>query len=283
MSLEYGNLVILSDQKGRNHTLVLEQGKQFFTTHGSINHDEIKELGEGSVISSTNGMQYTIFSPSLQDYVVNMPRGAAVIYPKDASQIIELADIKNGSKVLEAGVGSGSLSLHILKTIGDEGILNSCEINEDFINVAKKNVLKFLKQVPSNWTVFLSDIKEYRSEIIYDSIILDLLNPWDMVENIYAMLKPGGHFVCYVATTTQMSKLVETLKLNGQWTDPTASETMYREWHLQGLSVRPKHKMNGHTGFLVHCRRMADGYKFPVKRQKPAKGAYGVDYESPSK
>ena len=121
MSLEFGSLVILSDQKGRNHTLLLEEGKQFFTTHGSINHDEIKKLGEGSVTSSTNGMQYTIFSPSLQDYVVNMPRGAAVIYPKDAAQIIELADIKNGSKVLEAGVGSGSLSLHILKTIGEIG------------------------------------------------------------------------------------------------------------------------------------------------------------------
>ena len=283
MSLEFGSLVILSDQKGRNHTLVLEQGKQFFTTHGSINHDEIKNLGEGSVISSTNGMQYTIFSPSLQDYVVNMPRGAAVIYPKDASQIIELADIKNGSKVLEAGVGSGSLSLHILKTIGEKGILNSCEINEDFINVAKKNVLKFMKQIPTNWTVSLCDVKDFRSEIIYDSIILDLLNPWDMVENVHSMLKPGGHFVCYVATTTQMSKLVETLKLSGQWTDPIASETMYREWHLQGLAVRPKHKMNGHTGFLVHTRRMADGFKFPIKRQKPAKGAYGVDYESPSK
>jgi tRNA (adenine57-N1/adenine58-N1)-methyltransferase len=228
-------------------------------------------------------MQYTIFSPSLQDYVVNMPRGAAVIYPKDAAQIIELADIKNGSKILEAGVGSGSLSLHILKTIGEDGILNSCEINEDFINVAKKNVLKFLKKHPSNWNVYLNDVKDFKSEIVYDSIILDLLNPWDMIDNVYSMLKPGGHFVCYVATTTQMSKLVETLKLEGHWSDPIASETMYREWHLQGLSVRPKHKMNGHTGFLVHTRRMADGFKFPIKRQKPAKGAYGVDYESPSK
>ena len=167
MSLEFGSLVILSDQKGRNHTLLLEEGKQFFTTHGSINHDEIKNLGEGSVVSSTNGMQYTIFSPSLQDYVVNMPRGAAVIYPKDAAQIIELADIKNGSKVLEAGVGSGSLSLHILKTIGEEGILNSCEINEDFINVAKKNVLKFLKILPSNWNVYLNDVKDFKSKIIF--------------------------------------------------------------------------------------------------------------------
>ncbi len=283
MSLEYGKLVILSDQKGRNHTFVLESGKQFFTTHGSINHDEIKDLGEGSVIASTNGMLYTIFTPSLQDYVVNMPRGAAVIYPKDASQIIELADIRNGSKVLEAGVGSGSLSLHILKTIGDKGLLTSCEINEDFINVARKNVLKFLNDLPSNWTINLIDVKDFKSNVTYDSIILDLLNPWDMVDNVHSMLKPGGHFVSYVATTTQMSKLVETLKLNGQWTDAIASETMYREWHLQGLSVRPKHKMNGHTGFLVHSRRMADGFKFPMKRQKPAKGAYGVDYESPTK
>lgn len=283
MSLEFGKLVILSDQKGRNHTFVLETGKQFFTTHGSINHDEIQKLGEGSVIASSNGMQYTIFSPSLQDYVVNMPRGAAVIYPKDASQIIDLADIRNGSKVLEAGVGSGSLSLHILKTIGEQGSLTSCEINEDFINVAKKNVMKFLNFIPNNWTIKFIDVKEFKTDSLFDSIILDLLNPWDMIENVYSMLKPGGHFVSYVATTTQMSKLVETLKSSGQWTDPVASELMYREWHLQGLSVRPKHRMNGHTGFLVHSRRMADGFKFPVKRQKPAKGAYGFDYEAPSK
>ena len=280
MSLEFGQLVTLTDQKGRTHLIQLEESKQFFTSHGSLEHNQIREIGQGGVISSSNGMQYTIFSTSLQDFVVSMPRGAAVIYPKDASQIIELADLKDGSKVIEAGVGSGSLTLHILKTIGQSGKLVSCEINEEFINVAKKNVAKYLKNLPTNWRTESTDFQNYSATDKFDAVILDLLNPWDMLKNVQQILKPGGHFVSYVATTTQMSKLVETMKITNNWTDPIASETLYREWHLQGLAVRPKHKMNGHTGFLVHARRMADGYKFPVKRQKPAKGAYGSDFEA---
>ena len=207
-----------------------------------------------------------------------MPRGAAVIYPKDAAQIVEIGDMKPGSKVLEAGVGSGSLSLHILRTIGNEGLLTSCEIREEFLKVAQKNVERYMGYMPQNWQLLLTDIAEFKCDDKYDCIVLDLLNPWDMIENVYRHLRPGGHFVCYLATTTQMSKLVESLKITNNWTEAIASETLYREWHLQGLSVRPKHRMNGHTGFLVHTRRMADGVSVPARRQKPAKGAYGADY-----
>jgi tRNA (adenine57-N1/adenine58-N1)-methyltransferase len=279
MSLEYGRLITLTDQKARSHTIQLEISKQFFTNHGSISHDEILSAGEGGVVASSNGMLYTVFSPALQDFVVGMPRGAAVIYPKDAAQIIELGDLSQGSKVLEAGVGSGSLTLHILRTIGPSGHLTSCEIRDEFLKVAKKNVEKFTNQVHSNWNLELVDFNDFRSDIKFDCIILDMLNPWDMIENVYRHLRPGGHFVSYLATTTQMSRLVETLKVTNSWTDALASETLYREWHLQGLSVRPKHRMNGHTGFLVHTRRMADGVQVPARRQKPAKGAYGADYQ----
>lgn len=278
MTLSFGSLVTITDQKGRSHTVCLESGKQFFTTHGSINHDDILSAGEGGVVASSSGMLYTIFSPSLQDFVVGMPRGAAVIYPKDAAQIVEIGDMKPGSKVLEAGVGSGSLTLHILRTIGETGKLTSCEIREVFLKVANRNIERFLGHIPKNWTGLLTDFAEFKSEEKFDCIVLDLLNPWDMIENVYQHLRPGGHFVAYLATTTQMSRLVEALKETEKWTDATASETLYREWHLQGLSVRPKHRMSGHTGFLVHSRRMADGVIVPKRRQKPAKGAYGVDY-----
>jgi tRNA (adenine57-N1/adenine58-N1)-methyltransferase len=278
MTLSFGSLVTITDQKARSHTVSLEAGKQFFTNHGSINHDEIASAGEGGVVASSSGMLYTIFTPALQDFVVGMPRGAAVIYPKDAAQIVEIGDMKAGSKVLEAGVGSGSLTLHILRTIGDSGKLVSCEIREEFLKVANKNVERYLGIVPTNWQLTLTDFTEYRSEEKFDCIVLDLVNPWDMIKNVYQHLRPGGHFVSYLATTTQMSRLVEALKETNNWTDAIASETLYREWHLQGLAVRPKHRMNGHTGFLVHSRRMADGVSVPARRQKPAKGAYGVDY-----
>jgi len=278
MKLSLGSLVTITDQKGRSHTVLLEEGKQFFTNHGSINHDEIIKSGEGGVVSSSSGMLYTIFSPALQDFVVGMPRGAAVIYPKDAAQIVELGDMKPGSKVLEAGVGSGSLTLHILRTIGESGSLTSCEIREEFLKVASKNVEKYLGYIPQNWNLKLTDIAEFSSDEKFDCIVLDLLNPWDMIDVVYKHLRAGGHFVAYLATTTQMSRLVETLKETNNWTDAIASETLYREWHLQGLSVRPKHRMSGHTGFLVHSRRMADGVSVPPRRQKPAKGAYGADY-----
>jgi len=280
MNISEGSMVTITDQKGRSHSVVIEKAKQFFTNHGSISHDEIVSAGEGGVVASTNGMLYTIFTPSLQDFVVGMPRGAAVIYPKDAAQIIEIGDLRAGSKVLEAGVGSGSLTLHILRTIGNTGLLTSCEIREEFLKVAKKNVTKYLGNLPENWETQLIDIADFRSETVYDCIVLDLLNPWDMIENVYKHLRPGGHFVCYLATTTQMSRLVETIKETNNWTAPVRSETLYREWHMQGLSVRPQHRMNGHTGFLVHTRRMADGVKVPARRQKPAKGAYGADYEA---
>lgn len=278
MTLKLGSLVTITDQKGRSHTVTLEENKQFFTNHGSIEHNEILTSGEGGVVASSSGMLYTIFLPALQDFVVGMPRGAAVIYPKDAAQIVEIGDMKPGSKVLEAGVGSGSLSLHILRTIGNEGLLTSCEIREEFLKVAQKNVERYMGYMPQNWQLLLTDIAEFKSDDKYDCIVLDLLNPWDMIENVYRHLRPGGHFVCYLATTTQMSKLVESLKITNNWTEAIASETLYREWHLQGLSVRPKHRMNGHTGFLVHTRRMADGVSVPARRQKPAKGAYGADY-----
>lgn len=272
------SLVRLVDQKGKAHHIKITPGQKFFTNHGSIDHDELIDQPIGSVFESTQGMKYVALEPSLEEYVMKMPRGAALIYPQDARQIIGLADLAPNDRVLEAGVGSGSLALHILRNLSLDGQLTSYEVRDDFAAIAKKNVERFLN--PTNWNVVIDDLINLDTTQKFDAVILDLLNPWDFVEIIEKVLMPGRFFVSYVATTTQMSRLVETLKARECWFEPKASEDLHREWHLQGLAVRPNHKMVGHTGFLVQARLMANGSKAPIRKMKPAKGAYGPDWQA---
>ncbi len=274
-----GDLVKLVDQKGKIHQITLSKGQNFFTTHGGISHDELIGKSVGSVFESANGMKYVAFHPSLEDYSLKMPRGAAVIYPRDARQIIGLADISTGDRVLEAGVGSGALTLHILRALAGTGELISYEVREEFAIIAKKNVEKFNKNI-TNWDLRIADVATISPNEKFDAVLLDLLNPWDYVSIIENILRPGGFFVCYVATTTQMSRVVELMKVSGRWFEPAASEDLHRDWHLQGLAVRPSHKMIGHTGFLVQARLMASGEFAPVRKMKPAKGAYGPDWQA---
>ena len=273
-----GDLIRLIDQKGKIHLITLIAGQKFFTNHGSIDHNEIIDQSVGSVLESTSGMKYTIFHPSLEEYVMKMPRGAAVIYPRDARNMVGLADISQGDRVLEAGVGSGSLTLHILRSLASSGELVSYEIRDEFAQIAKKNVEKFTEV--KNWTLINDDLANLDTNKKFDAVLLDLLNPWDYLPIIEKVLNPGRILVCYVATTTQMSRVVETMKARECWFNPTASEDLHREWHLQGLAVRPNHRMIGHTGFLVHSRLMAPGIKAPIKKMKPAKGAYGPDWQA---
>lgn len=277
-NFQAGDLLRLVDQKGKQHHITLIVGQNFFTNHGSISHDEVIGKSVGSLFESTGGMKYVAFHPALEEYVLKMPRGAAVIYPQDARQITGLADIAAGDRVLEAGVGSGALSLHILRMLAGTGELVSYEIREDFAEIAKKNVERY--QLFENWTVVIDDLANLSEEEKFDAVILDMLNPWDYLELVERVLRPGRFLVSYVATTTQMSRLVELMKVTGNWFEPKASEELHREWHLQGLAVRPNHKMVGHTGFLVQARKMAPGVKAPVRKMKPAKGAYGPDWQA---
>lgn len=272
-----GDLIRLIDQKGKIHQITLLAGQKFFTNHGSIDHDEIIDKTVGSVFESSSGMKYSAFHPSLEEYVLKMPRGAAVIYPQDARNMIGLADIAPGDRVLEAGVGSGSLTLHVLRALANQGELVSYEIRDEFAQIARKNVEKFKSF--DNWILINDDLANLKSEKKFDAVLLDLLNPWDYLEIIEKVLQPGRSLVCYVATTTQMSRVVETMKSRECWFNPMASEDLHREWHLQGLAVRPNHRMIGHTGFLIQARLMAPGVKAPFKKMKPAKGAYGPDWQ----
>ena len=285
--LRAGEWVRLTDAKGRRHNLCLEPGKRFFSNKGHLDHDELIGREEGFTVMSSAGGQYLVFRPLLSEFVVSMPRGAAVVYPKDAAQIVALADIFPGADVVEAGVGSGALTCSLLRAVGPFGSVLSYERREEFAVVARQNVRQFFgapdDETHPAWRLTLGDLAEElpRSGERVDRVILDMLAPWECVDAAAGALRPGGIVCGYVATTTQLSRFVETLRAHGGFTEPAVWESLVRDWHVEGLAVRPGHSMIGHTAFLVTARRMAPGERPPVKKRRPAPGAYGPDYTGP--
>jgi tRNA (adenine57-N1/adenine58-N1)-methyltransferase len=267
-----GDRVQLTDPKGRMHTLVLAPGKVFHTHRGSLEHDELIGLPDGSVVSSSGGTAYLALRPLLADYVLSMPRGAQVIYPKDAAQIVAMGDVFPGARVLEAGAGSGALTCSLLRAVGAEGHVTSYELRPDFADIARRNVEAFFGGPRPNWALRVGDVAECE-DTAFDRIILDMLTPWDVLDLVTRALVPGGVFVGYVATTPQLSQLVEALRERGGFTEPRAWESLVRDWHADGLAVRPDHRMIAHTAFLVTARRLAPGVVAPPRRRKPSKGA----------
>jgi tRNA (adenine57-N1/adenine58-N1)-methyltransferase len=276
-----GDRAQLTDPKGRLHTVTLEAGKQFHTHRGAISHDELIGAPEGSIVHSSSGTAYLALKPLLADYVLSMPRGAAVIYPKDSAQIIAQGDIHPGARVLEAGAGSGALTCSLLRAVGPQGRVISYERRDDHLDHARRNVEVFFGEQPANWDVRLADVTEHPADEVVDRVILDMLAPWDVLPAVSAALRPGGVLVGYVATTTQLSRLVEALRASTGYTEPHAWECMVRNWHVVGLAVRPDHRMQGHTAFLVTARRLAPGVIAPTRQRRPAKAveldeAFGV-------
>jgi len=285
--LREGEWVRLTDQKGRRHNICLEAGKTFHTNRGGMAHDDLIGREEGFTITSSSGGEYLDFRPLLAEFVVSMPRGAAVVYPKDAAQIVAMCDIFPGAHVVEAGVGSGALTCSLLRAVGPYGRVSSYERRSEFADVARKNVHQFFGapagETHPAWRLTLGDLAEElpASGEQADRVILDMLAPWECLEAAADALRPGGIVCAYVATTTQLSRFVETVRLHGGFTEPAAWESLVRDWHVEGLAVRPSHKMIGHTAFLVSARRMAPGQRAPRKTRRPAPGAYGVDYTGP--
>jgi tRNA (adenine57-N1/adenine58-N1)-methyltransferase catalytic subunit len=268
-----GERVQLSDPKGRLHTVTLEAGKQFHTHRGAIEHDALIGAPEGSVVPSSAGTLYLALRPLLTDFVLSMPRGAAVIYPKDAAQIVAMGDMYPGATVLEAGAGSGSLTCSLLRAVGPTGRVISYELRDDHAEVAVRNVEAFFGDRPSNWTLRLADVAEHPPSEHVDRVILDMLSPWAVLDSVADALQPGGVLIGYVATTTQLSRLVEAIRAHGGFTEPHSWETFIRGWHVVGLAVRPEHRMIGHTAFLVTARRLAPGVTAPVRQRRPAKSS----------
>ncbi|WP_229674057.1 tRNA (adenine-N1)-methyltransferase [Nakamurella endophytica] len=262
-----GDRVQLTDAKGRHYTVVLEPGATFHTHRGALAHDDLLGSPEGSVVTSAGGTPYLALRPLLTDYVLSMPRGAAVIYPKDAAQIVHWGDVFPGARVLEAGAGSGALTCSLLRAVGPTGSVLSYEIRQDHADHAERNVRRFFGGHPDNWTLVVGDMADHHGEV--DRIVLDMLEPWSVLPTVARSLVPGGVLVVYVATTTQLSRIAEELREHGGFTEPDAWETLHRPWHLVGLAVRPEHRMIGHTAFLLSARKLAPGVTAPRPQRRP--------------
>lgn len=265
-----GDRVQLTDPKGRHYSLTLEAGGEYHTHRGGLAHDDLIGKPEGSLIISPVGTPYLALRPRLADYVLSMPRGAQVIYPKDAAQILMWGDVFPGARVLEAGAGSGALTCSLLQAVGPQGSVLSYEVRTDHAEHAERNVCRFFGEHPPNWTLRVADLHTHdgASEQV-DRVVLDMLAPWEQLKTVAAALIPGGVLVGYVATTTQLSRLVEDLREQQCWTEPQAWECLVRPWHVVGLAVRPDHRMQGHTAFLVTARRLAEGVVPPRPQRRP--------------
>lgn len=269
-----GDRVQLTDAKRRHFTIELAEREKFFTHMGAIAHDDIIGKDEGTVVVSTEGGQYLCFRHLMVDYVLSMPRGAQVIYPKDAAQIVIEGDIFPGARVLEAGAGSGALTLSILRAVGEHGTVFSYEIRDDHLKYALSNVSEFMGSVPDNWQPRLGDLRDVTVDDLdgpVDRIILDMLEPWECLETCQNLLLPGGVLVAYVATVPQLMKVMEGIRARRCFTEPRAWESLVREWKVDGLATRPEHRMNAHTAFLVWARRLADGTVPPKPKRRPQK------------
>ena len=301
-----GDQVQLTDPKGRQHLVVLQPGKSFHTHRGSLAHDDLIGSPEGSVVRSSGGTLYVALRPLLADFTLAMTRGAAVIYPKDAAQIVALADIFPGARVLEAGAGSGALSCWLLRAVGEDGLLVSYERRADFADIARENVERFFGGPHPAWRLRIGDLagiaaatspeatspggpggagegdpgpavehEEAEDNEPFDRVVLDMVAPWEHIGTAAGALIGGGVICCYVSTVTQLSRTVEAVREQGSFDEPAAWESLTRGWHVDGLAVRPGHRMIAHTGFLVTARRLAEGTIPPPRRRRPAKGAPG--------
>lgn len=276
-----GDRVQLTDPRGKINTITLEVGGEFHTHRGVVAHESIIGQPDGSVVLNSSGIAYLALRPLLVDFVMSMPRGAAIIYPKEAQVILGQADIFPGATVVEAGVGSGALSLWLLRAIGSEGTLHSFERREEFAEIAQANADTYFGYRPQNWNVVVGDLADELVPTVgtgkADRVILDMLAPWECVESVAEALIPGGVVLMYVATVTQLSRTVEALRDSGCFTHPVSTETIVRGWHVEGLAVRPEHRMIGHTAFIVTARRLAPGAVLPDVKRRASKSDFSDD------
>jgi len=247
MSFENGNRVLLVDTKGRRYLVTLKEGGEFHTHSGFVPHAEILGSIEGGKVATTKGSSYLVLRPTLEDFVLEMPRGAQVIYPKDLATMCMVGDIAPGLRVFETGVGSGALSMTLLRM---GAIVTGVELREDFAARAKSNVESFLgPEALSRYGVTLGDAYEAIPEGTYDRVMLDLPEPWRVVPRVISHLKAGAILVAYTPSITQAVQVREALREH--WTEQRTMEVLHRTWHIEGLAVRPDHRMVAHTAFLT--------------------------------
>lgn len=300
--LRVGEKIQFTDRKGKRITAQLVAGGVTQTEHGLICHDDVIGQSEGVVITTVSakretqqtivdpskssnkpwkaaraigGWDYVVMRPRMVDYVLSMPRGGAqIMYPKDIAQVIALGDIRSGMRVLESGAGSGAMSLSLLDAVGECGKLTTIELRPDFARIAESNATLYYGKRPEWWNLLTGDFDSVAKTLdahSVDRIMLDMLDPWNRLEQAHRVIVPGGVLIAYVTTTTQMSRMAEALRESGMWTEPEIQETLERTWKAQGLAVRPDHAMIGHTGFLIVSRAMAEGFSALKKREHGTK------------
>jgi tRNA (adenine57-N1/adenine58-N1)-methyltransferase len=252
-----GEQVLLIDQRGKRHLIYLRKSETFHSDRGWIPHDSIIGQAEGSWVRSSLGLRHLALRPTLAEFVLEMPRGAQVIYPKDLAMILFWADIYPGCRVLEAGTGSGALTLTLLRAVGPEGRVITYEQREDFARRARANIHMRLGEV-HNLVMRLQSVEDgLADEPPVDRVVLDLPEPWTLTGPVARVLRPGGILLAYLPTIIQSHQLAEAFHRDSAWALVETFETLMRPWNIEGQSVRPFHRMVAHTGFITVARRVA--------------------------
>lgn len=253
---EPGERILLVDQRGRRYLMSLRPAETWHSHGGGLPHDLVIGSEEGVVVHSTTGMAFRAFRPRMADFVLKMPRGAQVIYPKDVGAILVEVDVFPGSRVLEAGTGSGSLTIALCRATGPEGRVVSYDVREEFQTKAAGNIESFFGKVPDWLELRSGDVREVAAGgETFDRAVLDLPEPWGALEALSAVMSPGGVLGTYLPTTAQVQQLVLALGTAG-FEHLETFEELRRSWHVTERSTRPDHRMVAHTGFLTVGRRV---------------------------
>jgi len=257
MKLEAGDPVLLIDAKGRHFLLKLEPDRMFQYHEGMVPHSELIGREDGTWIESSTGAHLLMLRPRLADFILKMKRSAQVVYPKDLGPILVYADIGPGMTVLEAGTGSGALTLGLSRAVGPTGKVVSVELREDHAAHARKAVERWYGQVPENIDLREGDVADVVASVAPDRIVLDVPEPWHVLAAAAEYQPNGGVFAAYLPTVPQVQTLVEDARGSGAFAEIEVKEFLFRDWNVSGRSVRPEHSMIGHTAFLIFMRKVA--------------------------
>jgi tRNA (adenine57-N1/adenine58-N1)-methyltransferase len=260
--LRAGDAVLFIDRKDREYLRILRPGARVHIREGTMQADRLIGLAEGSTVYNSASEPFLVLRPTFASLIPNLPRKAQVIYPKDIGPILLWGDIFPGATVVEIGTGPGALSMALIRAVGPNGRVVSYEAREDFVRMAQENVRNFHGEAP-NWEIKLRNAALGVDERNVDRMVMDLAEPWTFLPVALEALRPGAVLIAYVPTVLQIKQFVDHARSNGFGAVQTI-ETLVRSWHVKGLSIRPEHRMIGHTGFIVTARRLADRAASPT-------------------